>query len=319
MEIGVPTRVVVLGGSGYLGARLCWQLADRGAQVASVSRRGHYGIDLTTASGVRRLHDLLDQARPDVVVNAVERDEPASATELVRSNVELVQRLVAAVGDQRRPPRLIHLGSMAEYGPTRPPSAGGADGADETCEPAPTDAYGATKLAATRTVLEASEDLALDAVVLRAASLIGGGSPAGRLLWRTADQLEGAALSHSLGGRAAPLRFGSLQEWSDFVDADDLARAVLRVIEAPADEVRGEVFNVGSGVAVQVRTLIDAMVAQSGLEIPVLETEPIAPAEAAWHQLDVSKAQRVLSWKPETDLRASLSGLLNASGLRFAA
>ena len=57
-------RVMVTGGSGFLGSQLCAELHDRGCRQVFVPRSRQY--DLRTADGVRQ---ALAAARPDLVIH----------------------------------------------------------------------------------------------------------------------------------------------------------------------------------------------------------------------------------------------------------
>ncbi|MBZ6107192.1 NAD-dependent epimerase/dehydratase family protein [Streptomyces olivaceus] len=62
-EAPVPVRVLVTGGSGFLGAEICRQLVARGTETVSLSRRPSAAL---TRLGVRQVHgDLTDPAAVD--------------------------------------------------------------------------------------------------------------------------------------------------------------------------------------------------------------------------------------------------------------
>ncbi|MEV8408774.1 NAD-dependent epimerase/dehydratase family protein, partial [Streptomyces niveus] len=195
-------RVVVLGGTGYLGRRIGEAFAADGALVHLVSRNpandgpandGAAGprsvrMDLLTARP-RELTEFFGSVRPDVVVNAAGRVWRADEAEMTAGNADLVARVTESLAELPRGPRLIQLGTVHEYGAGTP----GA-GTSEDQEPAPVTPYGRTKLLGTRIVQRAAAEHGLDGVVLRLANVIGAGAPAGSLFGMVAAHLGEEAL-----------------------------------------------------------------------------------------------------------------------------
>lgn len=303
-------KAAVLGATGFLGRHICAALTASGAAVVPVSRGGAVPVDLADDAGARRLAALLSAERPGVVVNAAGRAWLADERQMTEGNARLVGRLVEAVATLPGRPRLIQLGSVHEYGP----GASGTGTAEEWPE-APVTPYGRSKLLGTRSVLRATAAGALDGVVLRAANVSGPGTPPGSLLRTVADHLAGAAVDHAAGRPPEPLRFGPLRARRDFVDVRDVAGAVLAAARAPAAAVSGQIVNIGRGEAVRVRWLVDRMVELSGLPVPVVEEDGGARSGVEWQRLDISKARRLLGWRPRHSLDDSLRDLLGAGRL----
>ncbi|MFD0066778.1 NAD-dependent epimerase/dehydratase family protein [Streptomyces sp. NPDC056690] len=303
-------RAVVLGGTGFLGRHIHGAFQDAGARVVPVSRSDATHTDLTEDSGLRRLAELLARVRPHVVVNAAGRAWQADERQMAEGNAELVDRLVGVLAAQDHRPRLIHLGSVHEYGPGHV----GTSTAEEH-PAAPSTPYGRTKLLGTRFVLRAVAAGEADGVVLRLANVSGPGTPRGSLLRQVADHLVEAARAQDRGEIPEALRFRTLAVRRDFVDARDVADAVLAAAAAPLSSVNGQIVNIGRGEAVLMRHLVARMVALSGLPVEVVEdADGRSPREdAQWQRLDVSKARRVLGWHPHRDLDRSLRDLLDTA------
>ncbi|MFD1657797.1 NAD-dependent epimerase/dehydratase family protein [Streptomyces caeni] len=311
-------RVVVLGGTGYLGRRIAEAFQADGALVHLVSRSpagdgpadARLALMDLLAAGPRELSGFFGSVRPDVVVNAAGRAWRADEAEMTAGNAELVARVTQSLAELPRPPRLIQLGSVHEYGAGTP----GA-GTPEDHEPAPVTPYGRTKLLGTRTVLRAVAEHGLDGVVLRLANVIGAGAPAGSLFGMVAAHLGEAARARSRGEKPDELRLPPLRAHRDIVDVHDVVDAVRAAATAPGADVSGHVVNIGRGEAVPMHALIDRMVELSGVDLPVVETVPghSPRADVEWQQLDVSRARRLLGWRPRRTLDASLRDLLAAA------
>jgi nucleoside-diphosphate-sugar epimerase len=303
------TRILLLGAAGFLGRHVYDALRrpgrPAGFEVVVAGRRppppafagdGVRRVHLDLTAGAAVAESVLRAVRPDVVINCAGRTggDPA---ELAAVNLEGVADLLEALGRVGGGTRLVHLGSAAEYGavPAGRPVR-------EDAAAMPVGGYGITKLAATRLVRLAAAR-GLNAVALRVFNPVGPGAPPSSLPGRVAAQIRRAA------GTADPLRLGPLGAYRDFVDARDVAAAVVAAATVP---VRPRpVLNVGSGLAVPVRALVDTLTGIAGFDGEVEEGLPGSgrSAEVAWQQADLTAVGEDLGWRPERDLRTSLRDL----------
>ncbi|WP_371243307.1 NAD-dependent epimerase/dehydratase family protein [Streptomyces pimonensis] len=295
----------MLGGTGWVGRHVCEAFARHGYRVLAVARKnpehpvGHdfLSLDLAGAS-VRTVHGVLADARADVVVNATDAANATdgwdrSEAELRVANVRMVARLVEAAASVPRRPRLVHIGTIHEYGPIRDHTS-----VTESAVPRPVNAYARTKLEGSRTVLAAARSGEVDAVVLRLVNVCGPHpSPAsfpGKLL---------ALLREAAAGGRPELRVAdSMRDWLDVRDA---AAATLSAARHP---VSGHTFNVGSGVAVHTRELVALGLRAAGLAASAVVERggPVSSLGADWIQADVRKAAALLGWSPRIGLARSL-------------
>ncbi|MET9351269.1 NAD-dependent epimerase/dehydratase family protein [Streptomyces termitum] len=311
------TSVVVLGATGFLGRHLCAAFDAAGARVTAVSRRPPDGSAPPPARRREhfdpldgppdRLARLLDDVAADTVVNAAGRVWGATSEQQEAANADLVGLLLDAVAAVPGRPRLIQLGTVHEYGP----GAGRRPFAEDR-PPAPDTAYGRTKLRASRAVLDAAAGTpGADGVVLRISNVCGAGAPAGSLLGALA-----ARLAAHRGPGPMELDLPPATAWRDFVDARDVADAVVACARAPRARVAGRIVNVGSGRAVLVEDVIDRLVELSGVPVRRTAAAPgagpggSASSAAAWQALDVALAGRLLDWRPRRGLDDSLRALL---------
>lgn len=298
-------RAVVVGGAGFIGRHVCAEFIDHGFSVAAISRNAGAPIpgadlvtlDVTTAP----LDEIVKALSPaDVVVNAAGDSWHGTDEQMTLSHTALVDRLVEAVSAVPGRPRLVHLGSVHEYGPV-------ADGTaiSEDDPPAPVTLYARTKLASTGTVLDATRSGRIDGCVLRLSNVHGPGAPRGSFLGRLAGQLRAT-------GEDDPLTLTILPDRRDVVDVRDVARAVVLAARAP---VTGRIVNVGQGEATSVREVVETLVRISGVP-PHLVREHDAPVQskgAGWTKVDIGRARQLLDWSPRVSLEESLRDLWDAT------
>ncbi|MCO1576040.1 NAD(P)-dependent oxidoreductase [Crossiella sp. SN42] len=300
------TRVAVLGGTGWLGKQVCASFAQHGDEVLVVARNpspqlaGHRfaGLDLARAAP-ETITELLRAERVDVVVNATDAANATDGWEnteeqLARTNVGLAHALVHAVGALPWRPRLVHMGSILEYGEV---PAGTL--IDERVRPAPSTPYTRTKLAGSAAVLAAAEAGAVDAVVLRLSNISGPHpSPAsfvGKLVAMLCSALDSGT----------PLAVTVTEATRDYLDVRDAAEAVRLAATA---EVTGRVINLGSGQAVTIRELVRAFVAAAGLPPEMLHerNRRVESLGGDWTLVDIGLARALLGWSPRIPLADSL-------------
>jgi nucleoside-diphosphate-sugar epimerase len=306
---GGRRRVAVLGGTGWVGRHVCAAAAARGDDVLVVARRpaehirpyAFVPLDLAHASE-GRIGALLRDHRIDTVVNATDALNATDGwsrtdEELQALNVALVHRLLAAMGALPRRSRIVHIGTLHEYGAV---PAGTL--IDESVLPRPGSAYARTRLAGSQAVLEAVRAGRVDGLVLRAANVCGPHPSPASFPGKLVDMLREALAT---GERMTVVLADARR---DFVDVRDLADAVVRAVSSPAT---GRVLNIGSGEAVDMRTLVRLFVIEAGYPADLVDERPHdgAGLGGAWTRVDVRLAGRLLGWRPRVPLADSLGDM----------
>ncbi|TDO54906.1 nucleoside-diphosphate-sugar epimerase [Kribbella sp. VKM Ac-2527] len=288
-------RVMVFGAGGFLGARICALLADRGIEHRGMTRSTgdpHRRFDLATGH-CYALDTQLGLYKPTVIINAAAATH-GDTLALTRGNVVAVEALLSSMHRTANNARFIQIGSAAEYG-----GAAYGTSQDEQTELRPGAAYGFTKLAGSELVLRAQRNGA-DAVVVRSFNITGPGSPPSTLLGRVIRLL----------GTTDTLELGSLEAWRDYVDVRDVAEAVIAV--ATAEAKLPPVLNVGSGRAALARDVVNRLIELSGTETKLVEGSVHAghagsPADAVpWQQADTTLIEKHLGWSCRIPLDQSL-------------
>jgi nucleoside-diphosphate-sugar epimerase len=273
-------------------------MQERGYDVVPVGRSP------TTRDGwiVEELRALLESTRPAVIVNAAGALWEVDEQQMVRANQELAGRLVDALAaSPGQSPRLVHLGSVYEYG--TPP--GDLPVLDERSPERPVTAYGRTKLAGTQAVVRAVSAGRVNGVVLRLSTVLGAGAPPSSLFGMLAGQLK-----TSSGTLTVP----DLDDERDILDLDDMVEAVLAAVLTRS---RLPVFNIACGRLTRLEDLVRELVRVSGkpvTRLPVARTGLRRNAGVGSSpRFDISAARRLLHWEPRRSPQESLSKLWRAS------
>jgi dTDP-4-dehydrorhamnose reductase len=132
-------RILITGGSGYLGRRLVRQAAEqfeiRYTYFNNDPQSQSYGVRVDLRHD-KELRDLVEKFRPQVIVHAAASDRSPDSNNLIRSAAENVKSAAGVVSA-----RLIHLSTDVLFDGRRAPY-------DERAQPAPLHDYGRAKAAA---------------------------------------------------------------------------------------------------------------------------------------------------------------------------
>jgi GDP-4-dehydro-6-deoxy-D-mannose reductase len=90
-----------------------------------------------------------------------------------------------------------------------------------------------------------------------------------------------AEIEAYLAGRTAKISVGNLDSRRDYIAVEEAVRAYALIMQRGSP---GEIYNVGSGVSIPIRALLQTILAENGLGMEIVE--PLRPASS--DKLDVS-------------------------------
>jgi UDP-glucose 4-epimerase len=292
--MGMPDRIaLVTGGAGFIGSHLCDALLARGLHVRvlddfSTGRKENVDPRCEVIRADVADHDALARAMEgvDVVFHLAAQVTIRGSTdrfeEDARTNLMGTLAVLATAG-QRGGRRLVFASSMGVYADSPEGRAASEDHPQE-----PISAYGISKLAAERYVLQLAPKLGIEPVVLRFFNTYGtrqGYTPYVGVITIFVNRL--------LAGEPITI-FGDGKQARDFVHVSDLVQANLLAMDTDAV---GQVFNVGTGVATTVQEIAD-MLRRAIRPDAEIRYEPARGEELRYAVADVAKAQRILGYEP---------------------
>lgn len=311
---GVAGRVIaVTGAAGGIGLATTRRLVEAGAVVRALTRTAAGAERLTAAGADVVVGDVADErVLADLFAGAsfglhlaAWMGGKGGASEARRVNVVGARAVVAAAAEASVQ-RLVHVSSVAVYGPTL------TGVVDESRQPrAVGDPYGDTKLQGEVAARGAAEAAGLDLVTLRPTMVYGPGVSS----WTLAP-LRGLAAG-------LPLTLGRGDGLLDAVYVADVARALHLALVAGAT-ARGGTFNVtgaavtwneffGAYAAMLGRPLrrVPAGLARAAARFAALVTAPLGDARVVGEMVEVmlstatfsgAAAERDLGYRAEVDL-----------------
>ena len=298
-KTGVPQRipcerVLVLGGTGFIGSEIARRFLAAGSAVTVVARHepvARVREDLAGAELVCGdagdplvLSPLLDRA--DHVVNAVGSMLPKeSNTNPAADAATSLPAIVSILELLRFRPgiRLTHLSSGGTiYGnPKDVPVSESA-----SCDPITS--YGVVKLAAEKYIGMYSTLYGLTARILRVSNAYGPFQPSDR-----SQGVVGAFLTAVSNGKPVHV-FGDGSMVRDYVHVTDLARAVVELAQISGGP---RVVNVGSGVGHTVLDVVNIVSAVTGVPLAVRHA-PDRGFDVRSVVLDIGLLSSLITWNP---------------------
>ncbi len=292
-------KVLITGSSGFLGRHLARGLRDAGHRVVGL----HLDSPAGTAGIEERRVDILDRSAvtsalveiaPDAVIHLAGLSHVGASWERIPAYFAVNLVGVENVLDAAAGARFLLASSSEVYGQVEAEDLPLV----ESREAAPRNPYALTKAAAERMVLRAG------GVVVRMFNVVGPGQAPSFALPNFARQLASSGRADEAG--PVVLKVGNLEAERDFVDVRDAVAAYAVLVERGEG---GEVYNLGSGRSVSIRSALDELVRISGLEVQVeLDAARIRPVDVPRLQADNGKL-RTLGWQPRYSLGDALGGL----------
>lgn len=309
-------RILITGVTGFAGGHLAEALlAQGGHRLAGVARRPVWPDSWRHLASQVELHACDVCARDDMegILHAVQPErvfhlagypyvgrsfhEPEAAWQ---GNLTATRSLYDAVTRWGGRPRILFVGSGLVYGESRT----NTDGCLETDLLLPDNPYAASKAAADLVSYQSTRYPGLDIVRARPFNHIGPHQAPQFAVSSFARQL----VAIERGRQAAVLETGNLQPCRDLTDVRDVAAAYVLLMEQGRS---GEAYNVGSGQTYAMQTVLERLVALSGVTVEVRQKANLLRAtDAAVVRADAGKLRRETGWSPRFNLDQTLTDIL---------
>lgn len=298
-------RVMVTGGSGFIGSHLVDALVALGADVHVLTSTvsAVYPYRLTHVRGSITLHEgnltdrtavraIVAAARPDVVFHLGAYTHVGKSwqriDECVQTNVQGTVNLLQSLDGQGYR-RLVNVGTSEIYGAVDVPFR-------ETDRPAPVSPYAVSKHAAEELCRLGGRAHGWPIVRVRPFNAYGPRQSPDRIVPEVIVRaLRGDRLAITTGVQTRELNHVS-----------DLVEGLLLL--GVADGVEGELFNLGNGEEVAIADLVRTILRLMGDPIvPEIGALPDRPIEIWRMCSDPARARDRLGWAPRHDLRSGLA------------
>ena len=304
-------KTLIVGAAGFVGHHLIDHLQEQGKWSIAVTkmphetiRRSGIQIDDLDILQPQQIQSLLKRVQPDVLIHLAAQSSVALSWKnpqlTVDINLKGTLNLLDALRAMDRPPRTLLIGSGEEYGAIRPEETP----VREENVLRPGNLYAMTKAAQNMAGKIYADAYGLDIVMVRAFNHIGPNQAPMFVVadfWKQVAEIE-------CGLREPVMHVGNLSARRDFTDVRDVVRAYGLLVERGQ---KGEVYNVGSGHAVSIQSVLDRILAQAACQVDV-EVDParLRPVDVPVIEADIQKLRACTGWQPHIALEQTIADTL---------
>ena len=308
-------RVLITGVTGFAGGHLTAHLMTVGDfDICGVALDHGYGLDFLPRSipvtigdlqDAQTVASLLEDTRPDHLYHLAAQASVSAAWQdpwgTFENNVRPELNILQAMVHQRLAARLLVVASNEVYGavpPERLPVS-------EDAPLRPVNPYGVSKVAQDLLALQYHLSHGVDVLRVRAFNHLGP---------RQSPQFVAASFARQIaeaetGLRPPVLYVGNLEAQRDFTDVTDVVRAYALLMEKGE---AGRAYNIGSGRARSVRSLLDTLLGLSTVSIRLeQDTGRARPADAPIIVADITQLQEATGWQPTIPFEESLRRVMD--------
>jgi UDP-glucuronate 4-epimerase len=314
--VGKPSRILLTGGAGFIGSHVAEALLRKRAQVSVVDNLDDFyspswkraNLDTMRRTGsfeffdqdicsAEQMRGTFTRVRPEVVIHLAARAGVRPSIEQPR-----LYELVNVGGTvnilefcrEFAVSRLIFGSSSSVYG-----ASSRAPFSESQSDLRPISPYAASKLAAESFCYTYAHLYKLPVVAFRFFTVYGPRQRPDLAIHKFVARME--------AGKPLPI-FGQGETGRDYTYVDDIVAGVLSALEyrfSSTDGAPFEIFNLGNSEPVKLSELVRLLECVTGKK-PVLQQEALQQGDVPLTWADVSKAGRLLDYRPQTTIEQGL-------------
>lgn len=293
-------KTLIIGSSGFVGTSLKKILEDNQRDIIGTylkndnDKENTFFLDLKDFNSVDK---LISKIKPDEIINLSGSMNRNFIDEILGTNIISSINLYESVLKNKINPKLISVSSSAQYGiqnhknPVR-----------ESDPRNPVNIYGISKMAQEK-ISNLYHQKGLNIVTVVPFNLIGPGISANLLPGRIIQQFR-----EILSSKKRKLVLGNSSTVRDYLDVDDFSRGLILTLDKG---ISGQSYNFCSGIATEIRSMIELFKKSLKLESPVKFTDNVSNDIDLPYQVgDNKKIYELCGWTPMIKLEDSIDRMV---------
>lgn len=286
------TKILIFGGSGFIGYHLTKKCVKKGWSVTSISKhilkkekivkKAFYSIK--NLENFRNFKNISKDY--DFVVNASGYINNNDNLTYKNHNFKIVKNIIRHFRNTNIK-AFLNIGTSAEYGGMFSPQ-------NEKVKTLPKSKYGKDKLKCTKLLINSFKTINFPAIVFRTYQVYGPLQETNRLI--------PIAANSCYLNKKFDCSDGS--QIRDYIYIDDLTEAILKALNNKL--AIGQIFNIGSGSGVSLKQIIDSTKKFFKKGRPLFGKIKSRKDENKEIIADISKIKRILKWKPKVKFKLGL-------------
>jgi GDP-4-dehydro-6-deoxy-D-mannose reductase len=304
-------KILITGAAGFVGNHLLnlyktipeTELFITKMQNEEINYEGNiYDLDILNKNEVK---SLINKIMPDKIVHLAAQSSVSMSWQQPSKTIEInvigVINLLEAVKSIKNDIKILLIGSGEEYGYINE----GELPIDENNTLRPGNVYAVSKATQNMIGNVYSKAYNMNIVIARPFNHIG---PGQKSIFVVSDFCRQVAEIEK--GKKEPIIYvGNIEVKRDFTDVRDVVYAYKLLLEKG---IRGEIYNIGSGVAIKISELLKILLELSSVKFEVkVNKSKLRPVDIAVIETDINKIYKHTGWKPNITIRNSLRDTLN--------
>lgn len=289
-------KILITGGTGFLGYHLVKKCVSLGWRVTSLSTRKpipdkkieKVNYLICDISKKKKLEKIVN-SNYNYVINFAGYVNHSNKTKTIQSHYKGCKNL-ALIFLNKKIDKFIQIGSSVEYGNLRSPQIE----KNEKFKKKMKTYYSQAKLMSTKFLLELFKKYQFPVNILRLYLTYGPKQDANRVIPIT--------IKNSLLNKKFNCSSG--HQYRDFIYVDDVVSAIIKVLKN--QKINGEIFNIGSGKPIKIKKIIEKIknIIKSGQ--PIYGKIKLRKDEIPKLFPSILKAKKMLKWNPKININTGL-------------
>ena len=281
-------KIIIIGGTGFLGFHIANFFSKKKIKVISVSRKmpkknrrvKKVKYLYSDISKKEKLYSVLEpHLDASYIVNTSGEVDHKNFKKNYKSHFLGLKNIIDIFRDKNIE-KFIQIGSSMEYGLKKSPQK-------ESDKTKPLSAYGKAKLLATNYLIKISKKNKIPVFVLRAYQVYGPNQDSNRLI--------PFVISQCLKGKKFPCSSGT--QYRDFLYINDFIRCIELILRKKIQFA--QIFNIGSGSPIKVKNVINLINKKIKSGEPNFNQIRFRKEEQKYVFPSLFKIKKVLKWRPK--------------------
>ena len=285
-------RILIFGGTGFIGYHLTKRFIKKGWQVTSVSKRSPNKEKFIKGVSYKKFNlEKIQNYKAlkknfDYLINVSGYINNNNKAKYKEHNYKIIKNIFLYFKESKLK-AFLNFSSCAEYGGKNSPQS-------EISKCKPVSIYGKDKLRCTNFLVKSFDKYSFPMIIFRAYQIYGPLQETNRLIPIASKACYFDKEFNCIDGN----------QIRDYLYIDDVVDAALKALNNTKSI--GQIFNLGSGKKISIKYLINYIKNYYKRGKPVYGKVMLRKEESREIYPDISKIKKILKWKPKTNFRKGL-------------
>jgi len=286
-------KILILGGTGFIGYHLAKEALRRGFQVRSLSKNNpvkkrylkkvkYIVADISNKNFINKIIKEDFQ----YIVNLAGYVDHSDKINTYKSHY-IGCKNISNFFLKKKLKSFVQVGSSMEYGIAKSPQK-------ENFKCAPQSVYGKAKFLSTKYLLNLYKKKKFPVTIVRLYQVYGP--------YQDLNRFMPVVINSCKNNKDFPCSHG--RQYRDFLYINDLIDAIFLILKNP--KANGEIFNIGFGRPLKIKNIIKKILFYYKSGNPQFDKIKLRSEEQMKIYPDISKARSVLNWKPKVNFLTGL-------------